>query len=244
MRKIPKTLLLLLATCYWLFAVSAVLAQNQSVLKFKSGTGTPKCDSTPTKCLKDDFNIVVSGNAYQEQFLDLHTLLAEVSKSSKYKELLKSSGPTVVYFTTGKVNCSARVKPIGGGRSSITFYNFSASICSKITRKDRIIHESGHVIRNGHMRLFQLFVSQGYNKDQGCYYYDAGDSDARFSPPYFIKTYNTNFAKQEGVDAQGDNETMAEFIALTIVPEDRYPEKCPVGYNWVRTNIFGNYDFN
>lgn len=246
MKKIPKILLLLLATGFWLLAVDGVFAQNQSVLKIKSGTGgagTSKCSSTPTKCLKDDFNIVVSGNVHQSTLLDLHELLAEVSKSSKYKELLKSSGPTVVYFTTGDVNCSARVQPIGGGKSSITFYNFNASTCSKTTRKDRITHESGHVIRNGHMRLFQLYESQAYYpKDASCFY-----RDSNFSPSYFIKTYDTGFAKLKSVNISGSNESMADSMALYLMPQsplNNFSSQCPKGYNWIKTNIFGNYVFN
>lgn len=53
MRKTKQVLLLLLVTCYFLLAANDVFAQNQSVLKFRSGTGTggqPGVFMPPFRC--------------------------------------------------------------------------------------------------------------------------------------------------------------------------------------------------
>lgn len=249
-----KLLLILTLGTFSLFLINLQVFAQSSLIKNSittivgSGEGggiepAPiECTTTVAQCLKDEFNVILQGTYTNDERNDIYRILSKAGRYPKYRNLLKSSGPTPFVFvndTSRGGGCPSRVRPLGGGRSEMTLYNYSLSDCSQSKRTSRIVHETGHVLRNGHMRLFQLFVSQGYNKDKGCYYYDAGDSDAHFSPPYFIKTYDTDFAKQEGVDAQGDNETMAEFLALTIVPEDQYPEKCPIGNRWVRGNIFG-----
>lgn len=196
-----------------------------------------ECEGTIVQCLKDEFNVTLQGNYSNTDRDDIFRIFSEVGgKYPKYKTLLKNSGPTPIVFVNDASKgggCPARVQPLGGGRSEMTLWNYDLSACSKSTRTSRIIHESGHVLRNGHMRLFQLFESRGYNKDPGCYYATS------FTPRYFIKTYDTSFASSVGLSPSGSNETMAEFLALTVIPEDRYPEKCPVGYRWVRENIFG-----
>lgn len=209
------------------------------------GTGTDsgrigpapiECTTTIAECLKDEFNVILQGVYTDDERSDIFRILSGAGASSRYKSLLKSSGPTPIIFINDASKgggCPARVEPLGGGRSKMTLWNYSLSACPKSTRTSRIVHESGHVLRNGHMRLFELFESQAYNKDPGCYY------TTSFTPRYFIKTYDTSFASSVGLSPSGSNETMAEFLALTIVPEDRYPEKCPVGNRWVRKNIFG-----
>lgn len=207
--------------------------------------GTPggpllTCSGNPRDCLREDFNFVIVGIASNDKMLDVYKILAEVSVSTEYKKLLRSSGPTLVFFTPGSLGgCPARVKNLGNGKSSLTLENYSLTGCSKTTRKSRIIHESGHIIRNGHDDLFTKFEKNAYNKDNGCY-----KTDSRFSPSRFINTYDTSYAADIGADISGSNETMAEFIALHIVPEGQYPKKCPIGYDWVKKNIFGGTNAN
>lgn len=204
---------------------------------------SPCSRTDPAGCLKEEFNIVVGGNATEEKRSDIYRLLSEVAVATSYKTLLKTSGPTTVMFVNDSSKgggCPARVEAIGGGRSKLTLYNYDLNGCYRTTRKSRLAHETGHIIRNGHMRLFQQFESQGYYpKDRSCY-----KIDNRFSPRYFIRTYDTSFGASLGLSISGSNETLAEFIALSVIPKDAYPRRCPVGYNWVKENIFDNYVFN
>lgn len=91
------------------------------------------------------------------------------------------------------------------------------------------------------MRLFQEFENKAYRKDANCY-----KVDGLFSPPYFINTYDTSYARSLRPLPQisGSNESMAEFMALSVIPEGGYPKRCPAGYNWVKDNIFGGKEFN
>lgn len=201
----------------------------------------PQCGSNPTDCLKNDFNIVVRGNVSQRKLFDLYSLFAQPSIASTYKGLLKNSGPTIVQYGSGPVNCSATVEANGDGTSTMTLKNFD-SCNSTADRRDRIVHESGHVIRNGRMRLFQDFESKAYfPKDRNCYKTDFG-----FLPPFFIKTYDTGFAKQTGLNISGSNESMADSMAIYFDPRQplmNYQSQCPVGYAWIKANIFGGYVF-
>lgn len=194
------------------------------------------CTGNPRNCLKDDFNfLVISPIVSKEKLLDVYNILAETATSNKYRSLLRSSGPTPLYFGNSTLGgCPARVRSLGNGTSSLTLDNYSLSGCNKSTRKSRIIHETGHIIRNGHMALFDEFEKKAYNKDQRCYF-----RDGKFSPPFFLNTYDTTYASSQGVDISGSNESFAEFISLHIVKEGEYPKKCPVGYNWVVENIYG-----
>ena len=135
-KKLSKSLLLIVIVFIFSLISATNIHAQKSTLRFTIGDGVPKCDSNPSKCLKDEFNIIVSGNTYQSYLLDFYEILGEISRSSKYQQLLKSSGPTTLIFNTGSLNCAARVQPIGGGRSSMTFSNFNPSVCSRTTRKD------------------------------------------------------------------------------------------------------------
>ena len=206
--------------------------------------GVFSCSKTnPADCLKEDFNIIVGGTASSEKLNDVYKLLSEVGVATSYKTLLKTSGPTTIIFVNDSSKgggCPARVQGTGGGRSTLTLYNYDLNDCYRTTRKSRLIHETGHIIRNGHLRLFQQFESQGYYpKDGSCY-----KIDNRFSPRYFINTYNTSFGASQGISISGSNESLAEFIALSVIPKDGYPRRCPAGYNWTKENIFDYYVFN
>ncbi len=216
--------------------------QQRTCCRTNPGPGPTKCETNPTDCLKKELNILVGGNTTEEKRSDVYRLLSEVAAASRYKTLLKASGPTTLEFINDPTKgggCPARVKPIGGGRSLLILYNYDLNGCYRTTRKSRLAHETGHIIRNGHMRLFQQFESQGYYpKDKSCY-----KIDNRFSPRYFINTYNTSFGASQGVSISGSNETLAEFIALSVIPSGGYPSRCTSGYNWVKKNIFDNYVF-
>lgn len=199
-----------------------------------------RCEANPRDCLRTEFNFIAKGDPGAGILSDIYKLLSEVTVSGRYGALLRTSGPTEVVFENSSLGgCPGRVQAIGGGRSRLTLSNYSLRGCPRETRKSRLIHETGHIIRNGHMRLFQIFESQAYfPKDGGCY-----KRDARFSPPYFIMTYNTNYAADIGVSISGSNETFAEFTALYVIPQGGYPRICPIGYNWTKDNIFKNYAF-
>lgn len=219
------------------------LAGDKSVLRLIIG-GSEKpsqaCQDNPTKCLKDDFNIIVQGNPPKSSLQDVYRIYLEASAAPRYKQLLKNSGPTRLEFiTTGEGGCPATVQPNipFNGTSTLTLRSYTISGCRSEERKSRLVHESGHVIRNGNMRLFQQFESQAYNKDRNCYNYASG-----LVPPYFYYTYDTDYARSLGRNISGSNESMAEFIADQIVP--RGSRSCPIGEGWVKSNIFGGYTFN
>ncbi len=205
------------------------------------GPGPTKCETNPTDCLNKEFNMIVKSGT-EENISDLFQILSELAKSTTYKNLLYTSGPTDVKFSSGTTNCSAHVIGYTTQNTLLEFWNFDASKCSsRSTRKDRILHESGHVIKNGKGRLFQLYVSQAYwPKDYNCYY-----KDARFQDPWFIKSYKTSFAASIGnFSITGSNESMADSMADYLNPPSslgNFKSQCPRGYNWVKANIFGNY---
>ena len=201
----------------------------------------PQCETNDfIKCLKDDFNMIIVGTPGRERVEDLYDILSELGVSGTYKSLLKSSGPTYVFFINGDTTCAARVRNFLG-YTYMTFEDFGPGYCSKTTRKDRITHETGHVIKGGHARLFQQYESEAYwPKDSDCYYYQY-DNDF-VSPYHFIKTYDTTYAKENHIPISGSNESMADSMALYVRPESplgNFPSQCPRGYNWIKTNIFG-----
>jgi hypothetical protein len=161
-------------------------------------------------CLKKEFNInIQSGTG--EQISDLFNILSQFGRSSLYKRLLFESGPTDVRFSPGSVNCSAHVAGYTYANTLMEFWNFDSARCNTYTRKDRILHESGHVIKNGKGRLFQRFISEAYYpKNSNCYY-----QDSRFTGgPWFMKTYSTKFAASiNNFSITGSNESFAESMA-------------------------------
>lgn len=237
---IKKILLLLIFFLFFGANIKSVEAANQSVLRLIAG-GAPKptqaCLNNPTNCLKDDFNIIVQGNPPKAFLQDIYTIFLETSVAPKYKQLLRSSGPTKLEFiSTGESGCPATVQSTGDGTSTLSMRSYSLTNCSKQARKGRLVHESGHIIRNGHMRLFQQFESQAYNKDRNCYTTNRGGV-----PPYFYYSYDPSYAISLGRTPSGSNESMAEFMADQIIPQGN--RNCPVGEAWVKNNIFGGYTF-
>lgn len=216
-------------------SVSDLIVTNNAWIDTPTSGGTPKpCVGDPAVCLKDEFNFIVQGNPPQAKLLDVYNIFSEVAVAQKYKNLLYTSGPTDLIFADGTDGgCPARVEP---GKFTLT--NYSLSGCSPETRKSRLVHESGHVIRNGHIALFNDFVSKAYNKDVGCYKLVSG-----YNPPYFINTYDTSYAASHHQSISADNESFAEFVSLYVVPQGQYPQKCPIANDWVRTNIYNNYQF-
>ncbi|MBI4097461.1 MAG: hypothetical protein HY426_00290 [Candidatus Levybacteria bacterium] len=213
-----------------------------------TGEGIPttpnptECAPSVPQCLSDEFNVIIRGSYTFAEQRDVYEILSEAGTSATYKNLLKTSGPTVFNFVNDSSKgggCPAVVSGDGDGTSTLTLYNYSLSDCRRDVRLSRLVHETGHIIRNGHGRLFQLFTGRAYYpKNSDCYF-----RDGAYVPPYFIKTYDTDFAHSINAHPQGDNETMAEFMALTLVKQNPYPEKCPIGWGWVKLNIFGNYSF-
>lgn len=256
MFKMKKIILFLIFT---IFSAGPALAQaptprveakyttSTTIVGTGENPGNPtstKCETNPTDCLREEFNIVVDGPSSREKLNDVYKLLSEVGVATKYKVLMKTSGPTILEFQdTSEGGCPGVVKRnITTGKSMLTLRNYSLTGCSQTTRKSRLTHETGHIIRNGHMRLFEVFESQAYfPKDSPCY-----EIDTRFTPSYFIKTYNKayrDYAAGIGVSISGSNETFAEFTALYVIPQGGYPRRCPIGYNWTKENIYTNYPF-
>ncbi len=235
-----KILIIFLPIFLLLISSSSARAADQSVLRLIVGSGvkpTQACLDNPAKCLRDDFNIIVQGNPPKAYLQDVYKIYLEASAAPKYKQLLRSSGPTRLEFiSTGEGGCPATVQSNGDGTSTLTLRSYSLSCASNSERKARLVHESGHIIRNGHMRLFQQFESQAYNKDKNCYTFASG-----LFPPYFFYTYDTSYARSLGRNISGSNESMAEFMADQIVSQGS--RSCPIGENWVKNNIFGGYSF-
>lgn len=223
-----------------ILTTTEVKAADQSVLRLIVG-GAQKpsqaCLDNPTKCLRDDFNIVVQGNPPRAYLQDVYRIYLEASAAPRYKQLLRSSGPTrLVFLSTGEGGCPATVESNGNGTSTLTLRSYSLNCRDASERKARLVHESGHIIRNGHMRLFQQFEAQAYNKDRSCYSYVTG-----MLPPFFFYSYDTSYARSLGRSVSGSNESMAELMADQIVSQGS--RKCPIGESWVKNNIFGGYTF-
>lgn len=240
---IKKILFILIFTILFSTSMRNVLAGDKSVLRLIIGDSTKPsqaCQDNPTKCLKDDFNIIVQGNPPKSSLQDVYRIYLEASAATKYKQLLKNSGPTRLEFiSTGEGGCPATVVPNlpFNGTSTLTLRSYTISGCRAEERKSRLVHESGHVIRNGNMRLFQQFEAQVYNKDRNCYIYSRGGF-----PPYFFYSYDPSYAISLNKTPSGSNESMAEFMADQIVSQGS--RSCPIGERWVKNNIFGGYTFN
>ncbi len=203
-----------------------------------------ECTTSIAQCLNDEFNVTLRGSYTFAEQRDIYEHLSQAGRSTKYRNLLKTSGPLIFNFVNDPDKGGGCPGVVSG--NTLTLYNYTLSGCPDQDRLSRIVHETGHLIRNGHDKLFQLWIGQGYNKDSDCYYKD--DPSYGYYRPYFINTYSTVFAHQlndQGYDVspQGENESMADFMALTLVPDGQYPQKCPVGWNWVKQYIFGNYPF-
>jgi hypothetical protein len=205
----------------------------------------PKCESGNYKrCLWDEFKVLLHGrSAYlDDEAKDIFTILAEPGASNRYKQLLRESGPNDFYFVNDASvggGCPSRVQPNGDGTSRLTLTNWGLR-CDRKERRSRLVHETGHIIRNGHIRLYQRFMDDGYYpKDKDCYYRYVSNSDSY----WFIKSYSTAYAQSLGLSSSGANESMAELMSLVIVPDSRYPaypEKCEGGNRWIRNNIYDN----
>ncbi|MBP9716872.1 MAG: hypothetical protein KBD51_02910 [Candidatus Levybacteria bacterium] len=198
-------------------------------------------------CLWNEFRILLKGNTpyLDNEARDIFNILSEVGVSWKWKRLLRESGPTDINFVNdGELGgCPSRVTSNGNGTSDLELKNYGLR-CNREERKSRLTHESGHIIRNGNLRLYQNFMDQAYYpKDSRCYYRYVSDSDSF----WFIDTYSTDYARSLGLDSSGANESMAELMALTVLPQRKdgnlYPNYCPVGHNWIKDNIFNNYNF-
>lgn len=244
-RKISKSLILIIVVSVFSLVFATKALSQTSTLHFTFGNGDSgsKCETNPTDCLKNDFNITVRGNVTQEKLSDVYDRLAEVAIAVRYKNLLRSAGPTVIILANdSKSYCHGQFHWDGNNLRELTLYNFDSAHCTKTRRRDHILHESGHVIKSGHKDLFLLYVDRAYYPhDASCYH-----PDSHFTPKYFINTYDTSYAAEYGLDISGSNESMADSMALYLNPIlqlSHFPTQCPIGYKWIGENIFDNYIF-
>lgn len=197
----------------------------------------PDCsanDSSPIDSgLLSDFGITITGSgadcdAKQEAF----TTFATLFQSTTYANLVKRPEGTTITMTSG--GCA--------GRTSGD--DFRIGDCSNHSLPYFYVHEMGHVIRNNHDSLrvyFENSLSALIKADKNCY---SGQ---------FLKTY----LLRSGVDPK--SESFAEAIALYYLggkkglldpsrgffgqPINNFQSECPATYAWVKSNIFGGYDF-
>lgn len=198
-------------------------------------------------CLWSDFRIILNGSSpyITNEARDIFNILSEVGVSWKWKKLLRDSGMTRIKFVNDGITggCPSRVTSNGNGTSDLELKNYGLR-CDREERKSRLVHESGHIIRNANIRLYQTFMDDAYYpKDSRCYYKYVSDSDSY----WFIDTYDTSYARSLGLDSSGANESMAELMALHVIPQRKggnlYPNYCPVGQKWIKEKIFNNYEF-
>lgn len=198
-------------------------------------------------CLWNEFRVLIKGKSpyISNEAKDIFNILSEAGVSWKWKKLLRESGPTDFNLVNdGEMGgCPSRVTSNGNGTSDLELKNYGLR-CDREERKSRLVHETGHIIRNAHMRLYQTFMDDAYYpKDSRCYYKYVSNSDSY----WFIDTYSTSYAQSLGLNSSGANESMAELMALTVIPQRKsgnlYPNYCPVGSKWIKENIFNNYDF-
>jgi flagellar basal body-associated protein FliL len=189
-------------------------------------------------CLKQDFNIIVSGDR-GDDLSRIYQSFAYAGQSKQYVNLLTNGGQqlkiTMNYNSDG---CHGDTRGFAG-----TILISGAGLCgtySLPTFRYLLIHESGHVLNARNRQLFYSYPWSTYNSlppDSSCY--DQG----------FIKSY----ALRSGVNAK--DESFAESIADSLRPRsnsgmippaqtiNNFATECPATYSWFETNVFGGYTY-
>lgn len=136
-------------------------------------------------------------------------------------------------------------------------YNNSA--CGKLSMRESMIHESGHILRQRSPRIGQAFKSALLSlplQESQCY-----DRRSYSDGPY-IKTYAYRCPGTQSGDYCGGggyvSESLAETIGMNAVCGPRttcgkfklasvaitdWPHYCDKTYGWTKSNVYGNVDF-
>lgn len=219
------------------------------------GRNFPKCNelnSAPVKCLKDDFNVVVSGySGYtpsQQDRIDVYNVLWANSQATNWRRLLMRGGElTIRYGNSGGSFASSASLVTCGRCASLT----------AVSKRYLLTHELGHIIGLRNLQLYRSFDANTMaGRDPGCYEYNAcGLRRGSFLKSYVLRYFCPSYANS-CVSILHNNESFAEATAnyLRKASVNRtggwcaktisdFKNQCNDTYSWMFKNVYNGYEF-
>ncbi len=209
--------------------------------------------TNPAYCLKEVYNVIVSGESNNNNLYTIYSIFAS-TKSDKYRQLLRTGGQTLyiyVPYCTGSCISLAST-------NSILLNGFFSLGLPYSSQQRLLIHESGHVICNRNGQLCNQFSNTTLASQDGtaCYQYNSSNCTGSFRAGYFVKSYSLRYFCYNPPPGQcweidAHNESFAEAIAGYLfrsigisgyrcqITISDYPSQCANTYEWVKTNIYG-----
>lgn len=216
------------------------------------------CDSgIYSSCLKDTFNISVTGANNTNQLQWIFNAFAYASKSTGYYKALTNGGTLNIVLNDRRRNACAGYTP---GPNEIDFGPWTCGAPYSSIRY-LIIHESGHAIADRNPRLFQSYPGPTSlsSQDPTCYDVErsndggCGKPAATWLVSYPLRYYCKGVCYS---DITARNESWADSIAdyATYMNYSFPSNHCSIGlssfktscnstYNWFKENFFENYEF-
>lgn len=243
---VPALIIIVIVVLFLVIITTIAGQGNSSTNGINAQPGPPPsqgqtltCPSSDyVSCLKQDFNIIVSG-ARGDDLSRIFQSFAFAGQSKRYVDLLTNGGQQLtITMNYNSGGCGGDTRGFAG-----TILISGAGLCgtySLPTFRYLLIHESGHVLNARNRPLFYSYPWSNYKSqspDSSCY--DQG----------FIKSY----ALRSGVDAK--DESFAESITDSLRPRsnsgmippaqtiNNFATECPATYSWFETNVFGGYTY-
>jgi len=205
-------------------------------------------DSDPERCLKRDFNAVVSGATSKSQVKEIYLHFWRLGQSGKWKNMMVNNTPYKVILS------NAEGVSLGYPDYIILKRFFIRPLTSQ---RHLFAHETGHSIywRNQQeANRFDLgrFVRQDGN---GCYDFQSacgksGNFVQSYALRYFcdgcrdnISHFRESFAEAIGNYQLGSGRSINYTGFLCARTINNVRTDCSNTYDWVKENIFGGYEF-
>jgi hypothetical protein len=203
-------------------------------------------DGAYATCLKEDFNIIVSG-ARGNDLSRIFQSFAFAGQSKQYVSLLEKGGnPIRININYDEGGCGARAH---GFQGVIDIHGGADCARTKITTlRHFLIHESGHIINARNRPLFYSFPWTNFRSSQSSDYYCFDLNDPNY-PGEFLKTYPLSYSDRHTVSAKDESFAEAITDATTKLSYGLYynisnfSSECPAIYSWIDLNIYGGYSF-
>lgn len=235
MKKTPKALLLLLATCYWLLATNDAFAQEVTKFPIKDsaitvvgsgegipsddGGGTPNLPPKPTwdeffklfkvfNCSSRDSGFYFCPEASQDRKKFVYDRLSDALRSERYKTLLTRKGPIRVYLRPPTTdNPSGFTGGAKYGGDIVQYWGYVENISDFKLAQWSMVHETGHLIELRNPTIFNVFKAIRFYRMDGDDCYEQG------SDGYYIKTYNY---RNPPSGSSAESESLGEAVGMNV----------------------------